>query len=73
MLPHADKPNDYSHQQVEYWCLCWFSFFSGTHVQADDVALVTTNPVAMKEMIDVCYKYSCQWHFIIHPDKTVMM
>ena len=36
------------------------NIFLGIHVQADDVALVTTNPVAMKEMIDVCYKYSCQ-------------
>ena len=51
------------------------NIFSRIHGQADDVALITTNPVAVKEMIDVCFKYmySCKWQLIINPDKTVMM
>ena len=49
------------------------NIFSGVHVQADDIALVSTSPTAMQQMIDVCYKYSCNWRFVIHPEKTVMI
>ena len=40
---------------------------------ADDLAIVTTNRVAMQQLIDIAYRYSCKWRFDFSPSKCAVM
>jgi hypothetical protein len=48
------------------------NIFSGIHLQADDIALISTTRDGLQRMMNACYRYACQWRFLIHPDKTVI-
>ena len=49
------------------------NIFSGIHMQADDIALLSTSRRGLQIMMDRCYLYSCKRRFIIHPGKSVIM
>ena len=49
------------------------NIFSAIHVQADDIALISTQKSHMQQMMDKIYEFSCRWRFLIHPDKTKIL
>ena len=46
------------------------NLYSGIHAQADDVALIATSKSSLQAMMNICYRFSTLWRFVIHPQKS---
>ena len=49
------------------------NIFSGIHVQADDIALISTQVRHLQIMIDTVYQFSCLWRVLIHLGNSKML
>ena len=47
--------------------------YTGSFFHADDIALVAINNHCLQIMMNECYKFACQWRFILHPGKSKIL
>ena len=49
------------------------TFYMGTPMQADDVALLALSVNDMQKMLNICFKYSSRWRYGLNPRKSVVL
>ena len=49
------------------------TFYMGTPMQVDDVALVAFSVNDMHKMLNICFKYSSRWRYVLNPRKSVVL
>ena len=49
------------------------NIFCGAVFHADDIALMAVQKETLQRMMDICYKFNCQWRLNLHPKKTKIM
>ena len=49
------------------------NIFCGAVFHADDIALLAVQKVTLQRMMDMCYKFNCEWRPNLHPKKMKIM